>query len=355
MNINQQCRRALAVGLAAMLILMVGGCRRSARQTAAAPTNESAEQKSNAAELAQAEKERQDSRKRAGAELSAILDKRFDYWKLEWLKEVDGTRFVGVTKISGENHEGRFLVIAPDNRVLMARHVHNPRSCEVEGLYDIDGDGYKEAFISIFNGGNMGYDDCIFVRLRPEAQLMGGSDLCPSGCVKAADIDGDGRTEFTVHDIAGSGYRSYLHSSPGLPMVFGYRGGRFVDLTPRLARDQLRRRIAKARRYLGQSDRRNPNDHTNWWMEEIGWFAAARLLGRPEADVLRDMQAVIGKKGVANIAEHLPIIREILDTRRTRFLTVPEEAPWELVPDGAVLLWAPTGSCGLPTMERRSG
>lgn len=328
MNINQQCRRALAVGLAAMLIPVMGGCGRSARQTAAPRTNESAEQKSSAAELAQAEKEMQDSRKRAGAELSAVLDKRFGYWKLEWLKEVDGTRFVTVDTEPGEMQACRFVAVAPDNRILMNVQVGGSTFADFEGLYDIDGDGHKEAFISIFNGGNSGLDDCVFFRLRPKASLMGGNDMCPSGCVKAADIDGDGRTEFEVLDIAAIGYETYKHADPDLPVVFGYRGGRFQDLTSSIARDKLRQRIARARRNLSRPGRSDQPGEVSPWMETIAWYLAARLLGRTEAEALREMEPVIGKQKVEKFMPHLGPMQEMLDTRKTRFWTGPEESPW---------------------------
>ncbi len=311
-----QCSLGVWGAVAAMLAgLLTAGCGRPPKPAQESNAAHTSQETTRIVEREQDEATRREWRKRAGPELSGLLDREFGEWEMLSLQQLEGTYFAMIHVLDPNALRYYWVAVSPTYQ-FVAKQSAMAHGVELNGLYDVDGDGHKEAAFWIWSGGDAGLDTCLFIKLRPEPRVLGGNDFCPVDCGRPRDVDRDGRIEFEARDLS-FGSRGVNLT---VPLIYGYRGGRFVDLTASLGRDQLREAIAASRKQLrALAKGTRPLEGAGGHVHLRKWYACARLLGEEETTILNEMSANAPRRLLDVFMDDLPLFRDTLDSRNDRF------------------------------------
>jgi len=299
--------------------MMTAGCGRMPSQAPALPAAGTQPTANDWSDPKQLDVLRAKGREALGVRLCASLDRIYGYWVLASQEEAPGARFLTVKTSHDAMQNWAFVGVSDGGEVFMNIPVAARVSATLCGLHDIDGDGSKEAAIWIGSGENAGNDDCYFVKLPPRPRVLGGCSPCPD-CGRAVDLDHDGLLEFDIPDLSLDHPIGPSRRPLTLPMIYGCRHGRFVDLTARIAREKLEFQLESARARSRLLARLREDQQEGWRTEAVMWYAYALMLGHDERAVVREMKAVLPTDHWKRIAaEDLPEVRECIKRRQDRF------------------------------------
>lgn len=253
---------------------------------------------------------RRAGRKLLGHKLCEQIDKLHREWLLWRYKVVEQCRIV---VIRTENEEEPFcmLVASPDDRVVQMFEAPSANFLSLTGLYDVDGDGTKDAAIRVYSGGAHCCHECYYVALGKNPRPLGGFDASNADCGTPVDLDHDGRIEFSASDDSFADFETSFADSPWIPMVYGYRNGRFMDLTAQLGKGRLRRLIAESRTEVAAGA---------FEPSVTAWYVAATLLGESDK-ALADIRRLLPAKRWARLQAAMPERQERIRARERKLWT----------------------------------
>ena len=228
------------------------------------------------------------------------------------------------TLIPDGYRETRVAILDPDGKVCVDLEGGPYGGNGTHAVIDLTGDGYSDAVLSTYSGGAHCCTTYYLYSFHPRLQLL--------ACVSAGngtirdikDLDHDGKMEVLLTDDAFSYYDNLAYDcSPGLPMVLGYRRGRYVDVTldfPDIVKADIRQAKAEVVDILD----RNRAVKEAWQLPRdpldgaiLRWFADAVVLGEEE-EQLRIIRKTAPKERVAWLEANRAEITEFVGRRESR-------------------------------------
>lgn len=258
----------------------------------------------------------------------------------EWIKRVGNYQLVKWSRSPGDPREPAETIIIRDGRRREVARIHR-YYLDIDEINDLTNDGWPEVVIMAAEPGAHGPAFYYVYSLGPRPRCLlayakGNYDDGPdSPDFHPKDLDGDGCKEI-VSWYDGFAYWSegdddWLASYAGaarVPVVFGLRHGRYVDMTPRYRR-WLGGKLAQARRQLledlDQADGAKLRGDSSQSL--IEYYAIAVMMYGPAVArrLMRDI--LTGEDWTALMKFHRPIERVVAARyRRYAYPTVYDNA-----------------------------
>ncbi len=251
------------------------------------------------------------------------LDRRFESWGLVRQKPVGQCRALWIQIGDFEDREFRLVVLDRGSRIVLNLEANSSDWLHFEGQCDIDGDGAKEALFSVYSGGAHCCTTCCYVSTGRNARQLGGFEAEHGDCGEPGDRNHDGRTEFIAGDYCLAYFENSFAESPSLSFAYGYRKGRFVDLSTELLADEYRTQIEDSRRTLKTA----PPDEVDYpYVRNRAtlWYVHACFLGQ-ERQALKEIKATLPPKAWSYFASMLDDRRELAQSRKDLLWTGPRK------------------------------
>ncbi|NLH98142.1 MAG: hypothetical protein GX446_01475 [Chthonomonadales bacterium] len=251
---------------------------------------------------------------RLSAEARAVLDRKYGSWSLEKDQTIGTCRALWLNIFPPKDEPWRLVVLAPDNRIVASIPAGSKDWLTVVGEYDMDGNGTREALISFYSGGGHCCTTGCFVDTGSNPRQLGGYEATHGDCGEAGDRDADGRTDFVSRDFSLAYFEGSFGESPDLPFAYGYRDGRFVDLTREICGAELREIMAAGRKYLREDPSRYPR-YQDVRNAVNMWYIAATVFGEEQQAVV-EITRLLTPEGRARFMSNMKERRECAAQRR---------------------------------------
>lgn len=201
--------------------------------------------------------------------------------KLRLIKSVPGYRIYHAKGDRRTNQLARLVVRDRQDRAPLTVKAFE---VQLRVCRDLTGDEVAD-MIAYTDSGVLGYIRYAYYvySLGPAVRNLLAFDAASVNQFETCDLDRDGRWEIITRDDS-FGYVEWWFLEKRhqrlLPMILGYRNGRFVDVTTQFPQ-VLRREIEVAKKELRNAGKQDRNSSRGQWPYVMiyNWYAAALLLG----------------------------------------------------------------------------